>query len=379
MVQELRRSPRRIRVGLICAGILFVSGCGSAEHARASSVSGSAVRGPTAAERISITALVRRFWRAGTDFNFTPELSHRLTPIERGFRETVASIRVSRLDPRLAVAVGEVRDRSGRLRPSYDVAFLLQRGRTGWEVRDNTGTEFPVGCASTVARAWRDLICPTPWVVLGIHHPGLPASAFKAVITKRWRDVQVPGAICGSDKPLRVGGGLIAHSAIWPWWPAIGYDVSGPYFTIGDVNEDGQDDAYYRVDCNNTGGTGEGVFAYAIVVIGATPSLSDSVILYGKRPPPQRLLGIVTPQQPENQAASQGDAFHPALIGGVEMVMRGANQHHADRLVVQEEWYGPADPSSCCPSGRATSIWRYTSGHLSPVRTVVDIPPAGIP
>ena len=75
--------------------------------------SGSAVRAPTAAERMSITALVRGFWRAGTEFNFTPELSHRLTPIERGFRETVTSIRVSRLDPRLAVARAEVRDRSG--------------------------------------------------------------------------------------------------------------------------------------------------------------------------------------------------------------------------------------------------------------------------
>jgi len=102
------------------------------------------------------------------------------------------------------------------------------------------------------------------------------------------------------------------------------------------------------------------------------------VILYGATPPPQRLPGIVTPQQPENQAASQGDAFHPALIGGVEMVMRGANQHTADRLVVQEDWYGPADPSSCCPSGRATSIWRYTNGRLIPVRTIVDIPPAGV-
>lgn len=102
--------------------------------------------------------------------------------------------------------------------------------------------------------------------------------------------VKIPGAVCGSDTPLAWGGGVVTHSAIWPWWPAVGYDVSGPFFDIGDVNGDGQDDAYFRVDCNTTGGTGEGVFSTAVVVFEAKPTLE------GGHSSPLRLLGIVTPR-----------------------------------------------------------------------------------
>ncbi len=61
---------------------------------------------------------------------------------------------------------------------------------------------------------------------------------------------------------------------------------------MGDVDGDGQDDAYFRVYCTNGGGTGEGIFGSADVIVASTQPLN------GSRGKPLRILGIITPQQP---------------------------------------------------------------------------------
>jgi hypothetical protein len=118
----------------------------------------------------------------------------------------------------------------------------------------------------------------------------------------------------------------------------------------GDLDGDGTtDEAAVGVVCSNGGGTAAGQLGFFYVIVGAR----ENVL---------RLMGVVTPRQPLDP-----DAGHVPLLGSVE-ILRG-------RLLAQEAWYGPSD-GTCCPSGRAATIWTYASGKLRPSRTIVVLRPS---
>ncbi len=98
----------------------------------------------------------------------------------------------------------------------------------------------------------------------------------------------------------------------------------------------GPDDAGLRVNCNNGGGTADGVLLYAWVIFSGNG---------GKL----TVVGIVTPQVQPREVL-------PTLL---EIVIAPG------KVTAHEFFYGPADPT-CCASGRATTTWTYAHGALQP-------------
>jgi hypothetical protein len=158
-----------------------------------------------------------------------------------------------------------------------------------------------------------------------------------------WADVTLPGSICGASRPIR----LQHHQAVvastrWPPLHRIYVDSGWNRVVYGDLDGDGQDEAALVVDCNNGGGTANGVLAYAQVIFA---TVGDSL----------RVIGVTVPQeQPPNQL--------PTLVT-VSIRLR--------EIVAHEAWYGPND-GTCCPSGRATTTWTYAHGTLKPSKFVID-------
>lgn len=202
----------------------------------------------------------------------------------------------------------------------------------------------------------RDLMCPDPWSVLGYPRP---RSRAQTTYTQRipspdlrtldWTKVALPGAVCGSSRPIRphkyrYGPGALIHPDVdLLWWNPV--DVSSwsrPVF--GDLDADGRDEAALWVVCANAGGTAAGQLAFSGVIFKAV----------GRS---MRVVGILTPRQPLDPRAG-----HVPLIDVV------AIKRH--KVVVSEVWYGEYD-GTCCGSGKATTIWTYQRGALHVSRTTI--------
>lgn len=74
-----------------------------------------------------------------------------------------------------------------------------------------------------------------------------------------------------------------------------------------------------------------------------------------------KVIGTVTSRQPPTPNV------HVPLLGPV-MIRPG-------RIIVPEYWYGTRD-RNCCPSGRATTVWRYANGVLRPETTIIKRRPS---
>ena len=276
---------------------------------------------------------------------------------------------LSRLNPDLASVAATV---VGGKTPFNAIVLAIRSGGS-WTTPGVATTTFPERCGRSVTRALRDLLCPSPWKILGLREPSLPKSAYVVSIRGTWRSIAIPGAVCGSSHPIRLNweqgfGAADIHSEYWPWWPTVEVDVYGPRNLDGTlgypgVGQNGEDDAYFHVECTNTGGTGEGILGSADVLFSAAQGINGAL---GK---PLRLLGVVTPQQPQSLAS------HPASLTQLQIIVCGFTPYDAV-LVSSESWFGPYDPSSCCPTGRATTIWRYIHGRLISTQTNVDLLPA---
>ena len=171
-----------------------------------------------------------------------------------------------------------------------------------------------------------------------------------------WQNEPLPGGVCKASRPIRLHNhtAQISHTAFgnvnsFGSDPdlvrvAAAYDVT--YGKLGGVGPAASVDAV----CSNNGGTADGQIRFADVVFrGSATSV--------------RLVGLITPRQPHSSNVS-----HVPLLGKVKWV-------HG-RIVVDEYWYGPSDPT-CCASGRATTTWAYRTGKLTAVRTVVTKGPTG--
>src|SRR5882757_9791763 len=106
-------------------------------------------------------------------------------------------------------------------------------------------------------------------------------------------------------------------------------------FSYGDLEGGNTSDATVGLYCSNNGGMAGGALLYSIAVFS------------GRDGKPQ-LLGLLTPQVPTVDGAT--------LIDRVR-ISRG-------QITWVEAFYGPQD-GTCCPSGRATTVWTYAHGHFT--------------
>ena len=319
-----------------------------------------AVRQPTHRERARIATSVSATWR----YEATPPGSLRIfyhVHLRRPrLRPRVVAVRVSTRDPRYASALVELRDARGRRRGARAVVVLVRerdagRGEWGYVIA-GPALAFPRSCTAATPRALRDLLCPSPWRVLGYARPHVRA---QAAYTQRipspdlhaldWSKVSLPGGACGSSRPIHpheyeYGPAALVHTDVdLPWWnPVVVSSWSKPVF--GDLDGDGRDEAALGVDCTNGGGTAGGQLLFSNVIFKAV----------GNR---LRVVGIVTPRQP-----LAPETQHVPLAN-VVAIERG-------KVVVSEAWYGPQD-GDCCASGRGRTIWSYAAGKLRPTRTTI--------
>lgn len=148
-----------------------------------------------------------------------------------------------------------------------------------------------------------------------------------------WANVSIPGDFCSVPGVVRLReGGAEASSDVWGTVQVDSHEET----EYGDINGDSQEEAVVHVSCDNGGGTASGRLASAAVVLTRTRGRLT-------------VLGTVTPQKNPQQA--------------------GPTRLHAQakpgRVVSLEFWYRPAD-ATCCPSGKATTIWRLRGGELVP-------------
>jgi hypothetical protein len=174
--------------------------------------------------------------------------------------------------------------------------------------------------------------------------------------TVDWKNVSVPGAACrrSGSIQLRNGSALIPDSksghigqpnSNGPRYD--GLDELSPDVTYGDLEGSGHDEAALNLWCNNNGGTAGGAFLYSLVV-------------YSGHSGRLQVVGLITPrQQPPDEL--------PTTLGQPKI--------DVGTVTVPEYWYGARD-GTCCPTGRATTTWRYSAGRLEAGQSVVTAKPA---
>jgi hypothetical protein len=165
-----------------------------------------------------------------------------------------------------------------------------------------------------------------------------------------WLEVSLPGSICGADRPIHLkDGAAIVRSGRWRQWPRVHVTDTWVEKPVVYGMLSGHPSAAVSVNCNNGGGTVDGVLAYAQAIFTAAPT-------------GPRLVGVVLARvRRPHQLATV-----------VQVAFRGSD------VVSREYYYGSAD-GSCCPSGRATTIWTYSHGTLSPAHTVITKRPYRFP
>jgi hypothetical protein len=155
-----------------------------------------------------------------------------------------------------------------------------------------------------------------------------------------WGDVTIPGQLCKVNGPIKLHNGraFVRHSGF-----GMALDVLMLNVTRGGLGR-GLQVAALQVWCDNTGGTADGELAEGIFVF-------DSP---GGHP---HLLGTLTPQLKGN----------PTLHIPFIVVNHIESTGH---VAVTEFFYTPAN-ATCCPSGRATTLWRWTGRTFIPGRTKI--------
>ncbi len=153
-----------------------------------------------------------------------------------------------------------------------------------------------------------------------------------------WSDVTIPGQLCKVSGPIKLHNGqaFVRHSGF-----GMALDVFMTNVTRGSLGH-GLQVAALQVWCDNTGGTADGQLAEGILVF-------DSP---GGHP---HLLGTLTPQLKGN----------PMLHIPFVVVNHIESTGH---VAITEFFYDSANPT-CCPSGRATTVWKWTGRSFIPGRT----------
>jgi len=154
-----------------------------------------------------------------------------------------------------------------------------------------------------------------------------------------WGDVTIPGQLCKVSGPIRLHNGraFVRHSGF-----GMALDVFELAVTRGSLGH-GLQVAALQIWCDNTGGTADGQLAEGIMVFDSPGGHAH-------------LLGTLT-------AAHKTSMVHIPYI----VVNRIETTGH---VAVTEYFYTPAD-ATCCPSGRATTLWKWTGRTFIPGRTKI--------
>lgn len=171
-------------------------------------------------------------------------------------------------------------------------------------------------------------------------------------------------SVCGGSRPIRL------HRPSWAVRPAEGTALVTPIprrwsqadfygrhslevdtgwnpVVYGHLGGNAGDVAGLEFDCNNGGGTADGVLLYGWVIFSGLDSKLS-------------VVGVVTARVRPGTAT-------PVMI----TIAPG-------RITSHEFFYGPSDPT-CCASGRATTVWTYAHGRLHPGVPVITKRPAAGP
>ncbi|HEX4035232.1 MAG TPA: hypothetical protein VHX66_12390 [Solirubrobacteraceae bacterium] len=167
-----------------------------------------------------------------------------------------------------------------------------------------------------------------------------------------WSSVMLPGATCGSSRPIQLhrlrGARNVESTAFFSPIPkrwarddfygkrGVSVDAGWDPVVYGDLADSGHDDAGLVFDCNNGGGTADGVLLEGWVIFSGSAGRLT-------------VVGIVTPRvQPANVLPTLEEI---SITPG--------------KIVAHEVFYGPDDPTAG-GSGRATTVWTYAHGRLHP-------------
>jgi hypothetical protein len=156
--------------------------------------------------------------------------------------------------------------------------------------------------------------------------------------TVNWGDVTIPGHLCKVNGQIHLHNGhaTVRHSGF-----GMALDVLTTTVTHGHLAH-GLPVTALQVWCDNTGGTADG-------------QLSEGIFVFDSPGGHAHLLGTLTPQLKGNPM------LHIPFIAVNHIETTG-------HVAVTEFFYTPAN-ATCCPSGRATTVWKWTGRTLVPGRT----------
>jgi hypothetical protein len=155
-----------------------------------------------------------------------------------------------------------------------------------------------------------------------------------------WGDVTIPGQLCkvGGQIQLHNGRAFVPHSGF-----GVALDVLMLAVTHGSLGH-GLQVAALQIWCDNTGGTADG-------------ELAEGIFVFDSPGGHAHLLGVLTPQHKTSAM------LHIPFI----IVNRIESSGH---VAVTEFFYNPSN-ATCCPSGRATTRWKWTGREFIPGHTKI--------
>jgi hypothetical protein len=155
-----------------------------------------------------------------------------------------------------------------------------------------------------------------------------------------WGDVTIPGHLCkvNGSITLHNGQAMVRHSGF-----GMALDVLTTTVAHGNLGK-GFPVTALQVWCDNTGGTADGQLAEGIMVFDSPGGHAH-------------WLGTLTPQH------KTSTMLHIPFISVNRIESSG-------RIAVTEFFYNQAN-ATCCPSGRATTLWKWTGHTFVPGHTKI--------
>jgi hypothetical protein len=155
-----------------------------------------------------------------------------------------------------------------------------------------------------------------------------------------WGDVTIPGQLCKVNGQIKLhnGGAFVRHSGF-----GMALDVLTTTVTHGYLAH-GLPVTALQVWCDNTGGTADGQLAEGIMVFDSPGGHAH-------------LLGTLTPQHKTS-----------ALV---HIPYVAVNRIETTGHVAVTEYFYNAANATCCPTGRATTLWKWTGRTFIPGRTKI--------
>jgi hypothetical protein len=155
-----------------------------------------------------------------------------------------------------------------------------------------------------------------------------------------WGDVTIPGQLCEVKGQIHLHNG---HATVRRSGFGMALDVLMLAVTHGDLGH-GLQVAALQIWCDNTGGTADGELAEGIMVFDSPGGQAH-------------LLGTLTPLHKTS-----------AMVHIPYIVVNRVDT--AGHVAVTELFYNPSN-ATCCPTGRAVTIWKWTGRKFIPGRTKI--------